>query len=192
MRKTLPLLLVSALTLSACGNGSSADADLLKNPLYAEFYYDDLVETMVQIQLNDPEAVEADGDLSKILEDVRQNGLAQSRKANDAQDGGTRGILVEVTIFAQGEALLVNDTLYFGPDFGVASGPSLRLFLTKAVDPREPGAFPAADDIEIGALRTPYGAQQYAVPEADPAAYRTLVIYDTKLKKLYAFAQLAE
>lgn len=189
MRRISLLLLTLAVT--ACARGSYADADLLKNPLYAEFYYDDLVETMVQIQLSDPSA-KNDERLLKVMEDVRRTGLARAQEANDAQDIGSQGRFIQGKHFAQGEALFTGTVLYLSPDFVVSPGPELHVFFSKDVDPRDVEVFPGTEDIDIGLLQSPYGAQQYATPELDVAAYRSLVIYDTVLKRLYAFAQLAE
>lgn len=189
MRKISALALTLALV--GCSGGSYADTDLLKNPLYAEYYYDDLVETMVSIELNDPKAAKDDRK-KKILDDVRRDGLKKAQEANDAQDGGTKGNFIQANEFTQGEALYVNGVLYFSPDFIVAPGPELHVYLSKVADPRDAEAFPTIEDIDLGLLRSPYGPQEYATPELDHAAYRTVVIYDALLKHPYAFAQLSE
>lgn len=193
MRTTLlALALAPAIALSACNGSTSMNSDPLQNPLYAEYYYDDLVESMVNFQLNDPNAVADDERLQKVLEDVRYQGLKKAQEANKLQDTGAKGMLVQAKAFAQGEALFANNTVYFGPDFLSAPGPSLHVYLSTRVDPRDVEVFPSADDVDLGLMTTPYGTQQYATPELDPVAYRTVVLYDTMLKRVYSFVQLAK
>lgn len=194
MRKpSILLVLALGLTLAACKAPLPPEAkDRLQNPLYAEYYYDELVQTLVDVELKKADIVAKDARMKALLDEERRAGLAKAEEATDRQDMGTRGMLVQAEAFAQGEALLLDNTLYFGPEFNIAPGPEIHLYLSKVVDPRDAETFPTAEDIDVGVLISPYGVQQYATPDLDPAEYRTLAFYDTRLKMLYAFAQLAK
>ena len=89
-----------------------------------------------------------------------------------------------------GQALALEGHLYFGPTFLTLPGPSLHVFMTKAVDPRDV-AFPDPSAVDLGLLKTPYGTQSFDMPATVTLpGYRTVVLWDTRLKRLSAFAQL--
>ena len=68
----------------------------------------------------------------------------------------------------------------------------MHLFLSESVDPRDI-EFPDDSSVDLGPILSPYGAQRYAVPTTDPPQrYRTAVLWDMKLERLYGFAQLSE
>ena len=68
----------------------------------------------------------------------------------------------------------------------------MRVYLTTAVDPRGVN-FPDASALSLGLLQTPYGAQEYAFDESDSnPEFRTVVLYDTRLERIYGFAQLSK
>ncbi|MBI1934776.1 hypothetical protein HYS30_03875, partial [Candidatus Peregrinibacteria bacterium] len=92
----------------------------------------------------------------------------------------------------RGMALLSGNTLYLSPDFEGTPGISLHLFLTTVVDPRDV-KFPDADVVDLGPLKSAYGAQAFpATLPLNPILYRTAVLWDTALERLIAFAQLSE
>jgi hypothetical protein len=184
--------LVAALVLVSCTPANGTSANLLDNPLYAEFYYDDLVEAMVDIELQNPKEVEESPALKRALEVARRSGLTEATEANKLQDSGAKGNFVQAKETVAGEALFTGTMLYLGPDFVSTPGPSLQLYLSKDVDPRSAEDFPAADDVLVGPLQTPYGAQTFVTQELDISAYRSLVLYDASLKRMYGLAQLAK
>ena len=89
-----------------------------------------------------------------------------------------------------GEVVYVPNMLHFGTKFESSPGVSLRVYLTTVVDPRDV-VFPDDTALDLGTLKNAFSAQSYNVPEVEnPKLYRTAVIWDTKLDRLYGFAQL--
>jgi hypothetical protein len=196
-RRAIPLLALTAL-LAACGNAvglperDTSLQDQLKNPLYAEFYYDDLTEQLVDLALQENPILEKPG-IRATVDRARTRSLEHANLAERAQDQGRRGSFISDRGVASGDALLLDDVLYFGPTFDAAPGPALSVYLTTAIDPRD-AAFPGADAVRLGGIKDQYGAQAYAVPEGHPragtGALRTAVLWDDDLGLLYGFAQL--
>lgn len=188
-----------ALALVGCGNQAALpvrDTDLqdkLRNPLYAEYYFDDLTEQMVTLALREDPVLDRPG-VRETVDRTRTRSLQRAALAVEAQEDGRRGSFLSDREAVRGEALLLDDALYFGPTFDTAPGPSLQVYLTTVVDPRD-GEFPDGTAVKIGPLKDNYGAQTLAVP-AQPEAgsgavpLRTVVIWDDELKILYGFAQL--
>lgn len=178
-----------ALLLSAC-TGTAATHDLYDNPLYAEWYYQDLVDEMVELVLREDEITKDERKMN-IIEDTRRDALQKQKDAERRQYEGIMGQFISDIETTRGEALLLDDTLYLGPDFDTVPGPDLHLYLTTAVDPRD--SFPDETAIDLGELRDAYGAQAYAVPMSEGEErpqWRTLVLWDEQLERLYGFAQL--
>ena len=186
------LLLVAILpALAACSRQSAALDDHLENPLFAERYAEELVEHMVELTIqNDP--LLQDERRKEIADDARRQWFDRARLARQKQREGVQGVFLPMKTFVTGDALYVDDTLYIGTTFDVTPGPALHLFLTTAVDPRDvPFPDPAAFD--LGVLRSPYGAQAYAVPRTESSLpYRTVVLFDTELERLHGFAQMSQ
>lgn len=186
--KTSAAVLCTSLMLTAC-TGATALDNHFENPLYAEWYYQDLVDEMVELVLREDPLTKDEKKLS-IIDDTRRNALQLQKEAEAQQNEGLMGGFVSDIATTRGEALLLENMLYLGQDFDTIPGPSLRLYLTTAVDPRD-AAFPDETAIDLGALKNAYGAQAYALPENDEEVnYRTLVLWDEKLERLYGFAQL--
>lgn len=198
MKRLLAPLLASSIALSACGNAvglperDTTLQDLLRNPLYAEYYYDDLTEQMVNLALQDDPVLEGPG-IRDAVDRARTRGLQRATLAEKAQDKGKRGSFISDRGIASGEALLLDGVLYFGPTFDAPPGPSLSVYLTTVIDPRD-AAFPDPTAVRVGGIKNQYGAQSYAVPERNAStgtgALRTAVLWDDELDMLYGFAQL--
>ncbi|MEK7591434.1 MAG: DM13 domain-containing protein [Patescibacteria group bacterium] len=192
MKKALflfPLLLV-ACKGTPPGSGISLE-QRLENPLFAEVYYDVLLDRMVELDIQD-DPILKDEDKAEIVEDTRRNALAKAKVANTKQREGMMGNFVPITEETKGEALFVDSTLYFGPTFEANPGPSVHVLLTTVVDPRE-GTFPDETVIDIGPLESPFGAQAIMVPAMEDASkYRTVVLWDTELERIHGFAQLSK
>jgi hypothetical protein len=200
MKRYLAPLLVFSLALSACGNAvgmpsrDEALQDHLRNPLYAEFYYDDLTEQMVNLALQEDPILEDSG-IRAIVDRTRTRSLEHAGVAVDAQIGGARGKFIGDRGLASGEALLLDDVLYVGPTFDSAPGPKLSMYLTAALDPRDV-EFPDDTAVRLGSVKNQYGAHSYAVPKqlestGTGSRLRTAVLWDDELGVLYGFAQLA-
>jgi hypothetical protein len=193
MKKLLPI--VCALLLAGCiseppNPHSTSLEERLKNPLFAEHYFEELVQGMVKIELNKDSLLE-DDNKKKILNDARRNGLKRSRDAEQAQLPGALGTFITDQVHTEGTALYLDNMIYISPKFSTTPGVTLHFFLTKVVDPREK-EFPDDTAIDLGSVVTAYGAQRYPVKEVEnPREYRTLVLFDTSLERVHAFAQLS-
>lgn len=186
------LLPVSALFLAACtGVGSAGSVRMLDNPLYAEWYYKDLVENMMNLEIQaDP--ITQDPELKPEIETIRREALRNAQEATARRQEGKNGSFRAVTQPAQGQVLLIGNTLYLGPDTNVMPGPDLRLYVSPVQDPLAGTgsyAFPDASAIDLGPLRNPYGADIYVISGELPDV-RSVVLFDAKLKKIYGFTQM--
>ncbi|HVW66898.1 MAG TPA: DM13 domain-containing protein [Candidatus Peribacteraceae bacterium] len=182
---------VSLLFLAACsgaGGGTSLDQKL-QNPLYAQKYYEDLVSHMVSLQIhNDP--ILKKSDIKSVVDKARLNGVTLAQNAAKQKDKGPHGIFVSDNDEVAGSVLLLGTTLYIGPDFYLAPGPSTHFYLTTVTDPRTV-QFPDNTAVDLGPVQDAYGAQTLHVPSSKDTAH-TLVLFDTQMKKIFGFAQLAE
>lgn len=189
--KKSPLLLLGSIILAGCtGTTTSANLeDQLKNPLFAERYAEAMVDRMVELQIRKDPLLE-DESKRALVDETRKKWLEISREAEKKQRKGQKGGLIPLREFTQGEVLYLKNSLYVGTTFETDPGPSIHFFLTKMVDPRD-GDFPDESSIDLGPIKTTFGAHSYSVPSInDPLLYRTAVIYDTKLERLYGFAQM--
>lgn len=193
MKKSFCLLASSVCLLSACGSQSSQSQSFqkqLENPLFAERYYKDMVDGLTEIEIQEPETV---GKLESLITPAKNSAMTKAEEAVRKEHGGTMGRFVSVKANPQGLALLMGSTLFLSTDFVTVPSPNLHLLLTTLVDPRGV-PFPDPTVIDVGLMQSPYGAQSYAVPvkDEDLKLYRTVVLYDTQLKRMYGFAQLAK
>ncbi|MDB4978913.1 MAG: hypothetical protein JWM56_1099 [Candidatus Peribacteria bacterium] len=189
------LLTVSALAscglLAACGNAtvnqSKTLINELKNPLFAERYYEDLIGTLVNIEIREPDTAAKE---SALISKLKNDALEKAKEQTRIKRSGVLGRFVAAKQTPEGPVLLVNNTLYFGTDFITEPGPSLHVYLTKVVDPTQK-IFPDSNALDAGRLESPYGAQSYTIKNGS-GSYQTAVLYDTELKRLYGFAQLTK
>lgn len=192
MKNILPFAILATFVLSSCGGSSQASSvtrdQLLRNPLFAEQYYDDLGDQMVNLFIqNDPVTT---GPKKELIEQTRVDSPNAAREANSLQRQGRMGNFVSDKATVLGEVLLLNDRLYTGPDFVGSPGRNLQVILSKLSDPRE-GTFPDPDSVNLGALISPYGSQEIDVPTLqNPGTYLSVVLWDKDLELMYAFAQL--
>lgn len=191
--KTILFLCLSVLTACSQDPGSyrsNALEEHLKNPLFAEQYFENLVQRMVELVIQQDQILDNESKKA-IADNVRREGLEKAKDATQTQLKGTYGEFLSASEWAKGEALYVNDTLYFGPDFQVDPGPSLHVFLTTVVDPRLE-SFPDSSALDLDQIQSMVGDQSYPVPKVEnPLLYRTVVLFDTVLERMYAFAQLS-
>jgi hypothetical protein len=187
-----PLLFILLLPLLSSCSGAQAQPQTIrweqqmKNPLYAERYWDEMTERMADIQMTDKKAKNP-----SVIDEVRRTALAQAQQQTQLKHKGKLGQFVTVTEDTQGWLLLLDRLLYFSPDFVTYPGPSLRIYLSPSIDPRG-ATFPDKGSVELGRLESPYGAQQYLLPAVlkDLKPFRTVVLYDARIERIYAFAQL--
>ncbi|TSC57795.1 MAG: hypothetical protein Greene041619_960 [Candidatus Peregrinibacteria bacterium Greene0416_19] len=193
-RGTLVLTLTLALALTACGETVNMAPQLrqrLDNPLFAERYWAELTDRLVSIQVND-KSLSADEARRRLVDSLRIEALKNSQAQTAKRREGLLGRFVMVSDETDGLALLLADTLHLSPEFVTYPGPELRLYLSNANDPRDV-SFPDPSARDLGLLQSPYGAQSYTAPAAEAdAPYRTAVLYDRKLRRMYGFAQLGK
>jgi hypothetical protein len=197
--KRTPLFLAGlSVALAGCGNAvglpthDAALQDQLRNPLYAEYYYDDLTEFMVDLALQE-DPILTEPSVRDTVDRARTRGLQHAALAVRAQEKGKRGSFISDRGLTSGEALLLDSVLYFGPTFDSPPGPSLSVYLTTTIDPRD-GEFPDATAVRVGELKNQYGAQSFAVPmprSGSGDTLRTAVLWDDELGLLFGFAQLS-
>ena len=191
--KKIILSTVLLVILTGCQRTISTEQELnylLENALFAERYAEAMVDAMVGLEIyNDP--IIQDEKKKKIADKTKEKWLKVAQKARKKQREGAIGSFTTINEFTTGEVLYVDNTLFFAPDFATIPGPSLHLMLTKVVDPRDT-EFPDASVIDLGEIRSNLGTSRYTVPEVEnPIEYRTIVLWDTKLERLYGFAQIS-
>jgi hypothetical protein len=191
-RLLLPLSLI--LLLAGCARQDIGQANvrwenLMQNPLYADQYWLDMVNSMVEMQLQEPDLAK-NKTLLATVDEVRRNALLREQAESRKRREGKEGSFIQVKGFAEGRVLLRGTTLSFSPDFSTVPGPNLRIYLSPSLDPRD-AAFPDKGSVNVGRLESPYGAQEYLLSEkTDTQPLRTAVLYDPKLDRMYGFAQL--
>lgn len=185
------LAVASLLLLPACGRSGEAasvrfDA-LMTNPLFADQYWTDLTNSMVDIQLHKEAGIVDNDAKSKQADAIRKDAAIHEQAVARIVHSGRVGSFIPVKDHAEGSALIQGSTLFLSPGFATSPGPSLHLYLTTVADPRD-GTFPDSTSIDLGLLQSPYGTQQYAT--AADKTIRTVVLYDTTLQRIHGFAQL--
>lgn len=185
------LLFFGALaTLTFAGCTSGASADLNDNPLYVLAYQNGIADTLSNLIIqNDPITTQ-----TGAIENIQQ-GIADARKEAQAAEilfnSGYSGVMNQVAEEAVGTVLYLKDTLYFSPDFYVNAGPDVQVYLVPDVDPRGM-ELPNSTVIDLGPLKSIYGAQSYRVPHQDkPELLRSLVLWDKEFGRMHAFSQLS-
>lgn len=187
--RTLTISLVTACCLlTACNPNTTNIAEQNSNPLTASRYGDELADTLANFIISKDPITEKDG-MEEFINNEIAKAKAISLDAREKQAQGLMGRLISLDNDVIGQALYIDNTLYFSSDFIVDPGPSLHIYLTETVDPRD-GVFPDSTAVDLGEAQSSYGAQQYRV-SATSDKLRTLVFWDTKLQKMYGFAQLS-
>lgn len=192
-----------ALILVSCTRAGDISQDPLLNPLVMEQQEAELIEHLVNMQIrNDPSM--ADSVIKRAVDRERAAAVARSQEASQKVRAGIIGNFQSVGEEAHGTALMTDGGLYFSTDFIVAPGIDVHVYLTSAVDPRDLPSFPDATAIDLGQLRTPYGAQAYATPNMlkmvdgsgavleteETFDHTTVVLFDDGIGRMHGFAQL--
>ncbi len=181
-----------ALLLSACSpTAGTSISQENQNPLTASRYGDELADSMANIVIQD-DPIAKDPAMRSVIDAQITLGKKIADNARTKQEQGMKGSLVQVKNEVSGYILYVDDTLFLSSDFVAVPSADLRVMLTTVVDPRDV-VFPDKTAMDLGTIQSFYGAQQYAVPHQDkPELYRTLVLFDRKLKRIEGFAQLSK
>ena len=198
MKRYAPIIATTCLLLAGCtepslptGQANPNPETLMGNPLFVERYAEELVNSMAEMKIqNDPIL----GEFGKeaIIDSTRVFWTEQTKEARRKQLEGRSGIFIPAEEFVKGEVLFLGSTLFFDTLFEVIPGPELHVYLTTVVDPRDI-AFPDTTAIDLGIIQSAYGAQSYEIPVLEnPMSYRTIVLWDTQLERMYGFAQISE
>ncbi len=192
MRMRFTPLAACLVLLAACSNSPRSSRDIateVLNPLTAIQYGNELADTLADIIIQDDPLLERAG-----MEEFLQQNIAKAKTmvqvGRDARMRGRFGSFIPLSEYVQGDALYVDNRLYFSPTFLADPGIVLHVYLTQAVDPREV-EFPDATAINLGEIQSIYGPQTYIVPpQENPDLYRMVVLWDVQLSRLYGFAQI--
>ncbi len=193
MKRAL-LFSLSTLLLAGCGKPLQ-NVDIQKyygsNPLVEEQRATELTQVMVNMIVNEKAALLEDD----LFDEVDRMRLDSGKKTEVATKDRKNGLLGQWNPHKQralGFTLVrpKEGVIFTGTTFESDPGVELHIFATKTVDPRTV-EFPDTDSKDLGLLLFPYGAQTLTF---DPALwnedFRTLVLYDVKLKRVYGFLQL--
>ncbi len=192
MKRVLPALV---LLLTACSNNlQSMDVHnyYSSNPLAAEEEATALGQVMVKMIVEDKAELQKN-DLFDEVDRMRLEAGEQIERATKERKNGLLGQFVPHKQIALG-FVLVRPTagmIFTGTTFESDPGPDLHLFGSTLVDPRAE-AFPSAESVDLGTMGFTYGAQTMKFdPKLWNQDFRTIVLYDLKLKRIYGFAQLS-
>lgn len=193
MRKYLSLLSATLFIIGCTAQVAENPTlnEYLKNPLFAKWYYEELVQRMVELEIQQDPLLK-DAAKKAIADSSRKEALQKAKEAGKKQLQGTMGSFVSILEETRGKVLYVDNHLYFGPDFSATAGISIHVFLTTVVDPRDVNPFPDDTALDLGPLESPYNSATYTVPPVEnPLLYRTVVLLDTSLNRIQGFAQLS-
>lgn len=190
----LSALLASVTLLAACTSEPVRTSEnletLLENPLYAERYFKDLVTTMVDMEIHEQRMLTGSG-LEATVVRAKERALERAKMAEAQTREGLIGSFVPAKEEPIGQVLLLGTKLYMGSDFSTEPGPNLHVYLSTLIDPRDI-TFPDEAALHLGPLKNAYGAQNYDVTTTqDAKTFRTVVLYDQALKRVYGFAQIS-
>jgi hypothetical protein len=149
-----------------------------------------MVDTMVELEIYEDPIIKDEAKM-KIIDKTKESWLKVAQKARVDQRKGSKGSFTPITEFTAGEVLYSGNSLFLAPDFASAPGPSLHFYLSTVVDPRDV-EFPDESAIDLGLMRSNLGTGRYEVVGIEePIKYRSLVLFDTELERLYGFAQIS-
>lgn len=185
------LLFLSFLLLAGCGVRGTSISEQNQNPLTAARYGDELANALADLIIQNDPIAEDPGMKARIQDEIEQ-AKKIGNNARNILNRGSMGPLIPIKEDMEGWAAYTNGTLYLSSDFYTRPGPSLRVYLTTVVDPRDVD-FPDETAIDLGEIQSMYGAQEYAVnTDTEPRLLRTVALYDTTLQRLFGFAQLSQ
>ncbi len=179
------VIFFTGILFTACMHGGSSD-----NPLVESRRAEGLADTLANLIIQKDPITKEKGMIEKINNEIAAT-KTHLIEVQEQMSTGFRGAILSIQEDAHGYVLYLDDTLYFSSDFDADPGINLHAYLTTSVDPRE-GKFPDTTALDLGKMSIPYGAQSFAVPhQKRPELYRTFVLFDITLKRLYGFAQLS-
>ena len=169
---------------------------ILHNPLVAEQHADMTLDYLSSLQIRADERSEpiTDPAILRAIDDAFVWARKLQDEAHAAQDQGKKGVAYGVNEnFAIGEVLHTDGALYFDPNFEVSAAPKMKLYLAQHVSPHAVEELFSEPTIEIGDLRSIYGAQMYPMQKLtndEWNKYRTVAFYSEPLNQVIALVQI--
>ena len=195
MRTSFLVAPLACLFLIGCTSSTNSIAPLSlqqhldSNPLFALRYWEEMTDRLANLHVQKDPLLQ-DKTLAKIADDNRVYALEKAKEVNTVLRGGQLGSFNSVAETITGNAYFRDHTLYLGSDFMAYPGPALHFFLSTDFDPsgkevEKPG------NIDLGIVRNPYGEDTYIIPKTqDTSKIQSLIMWDTRLKRMFGFSQL--
>ena len=191
---------LAAVLLLGCyrekGTGYPDPQTILQNPLVAEQRADMTLDYLSALQIRADERGEpiTDSATLRAIDEAFIWARKLQDKAHEAQDRGKKGGAYGVNgNFALGEVLHSDGTLYFDDNFEIVAAPKMKLYLAQHVSPHKVEELFSQPTIEIGDLRSIYGAQMYPMQrltDDEWNKYRTVAFYSEPLDQVIALVQI--
>lgn len=186
MKHSRALILLSVALCAGCAQQPLPPEN---NTLLKSQRLEELADTLANIIIMQEPASKDDATREMITAEIAKAKEALAIEQS-IQKSGLSGPLLSAMESVQGNVLLQNGVLYLSSDFYSRPGIDLHLYLTTAVDPRDV-AFPDVTAVDLGEIKFPFGPMAFAVQSENLQNMRTAVLWDTKLKRMYGFAQLS-
>ncbi len=191
MKRLVPAL---ALLLTACSNNlQSMDVQsyFANNPVAAEEAATALGQVYVGMIVNEKAELQKN-DLFDEVDRMRAEAGAAIEAATRERKNGLLGQFIPFKQYTAGVVVVrpKDGIIFTGTTFESDPGPDLHLYASVVSDPRE-GVFPDESAKDLGLMGFTYGPQTMTFDATlwnDD--FRTLIIYDAKLKRVYGFAQV--
>lgn len=193
-------LILSSVLLLGCNteaDRSYPDPKALReNPLTAEQIADGMIDYLSLLQIRANEAGEPITDLKllRAIDETFIDARNLQSQALDEQDNGKKGGAYGVNgNFAAGEVLHTDGALYFGYEFEISPAPGMQVILATHVAPHAVAELFSGATLNLGNLKSLYGAQMYEVPKLSDDEwnrYRTVVFYSGPFDQVIAIAQI--
>lgn len=90
----------------------------------------------------------------------------------------------------KGFAQKIGEYLVFSDNFKVDAGPDLHVFLSAVRDPKNSKDLHSAGLIDLGKLKSTFGAQMYKIPKNIDFQVESIVIYCVPFKVIFGIAQI--
>jgi len=193
-------LILSSVLLLGCnpeGDRSYPDPEALReNPLTGEQIADTSIDYLALLQIRADEKGEpiTDPKLLRAIDAAFIDARNLQSQALDEQDNGKKGGAYGVNgNFAAGEVLHTEGALFFGYEFEISPAPGMKILLAQHVTPHSVQDLFSEPTLDLGNLKSFYGAQMYEVPHLsadDWNRYRTVAFYSEPFDQVIALVQI--
>lgn len=194
-RSSIACLALLPLILAGCSsNVQSMDVRNYynQNPLARE----ETETAFGQVMVNMIVGEKAELQKNDLFNEVDRMRLEAGKRIEEATKERKNGLLGQFVPHKQRTAGFVllrpkEGVIFTGTTFESDPGPDLHLYGSTVQDPRSE-AFPDTEAKDLGTMGFTYGAlTMHFDPKLWNNDFRTLILYDKKLKRVYGFAQLS-